>query len=201
MADMEGIASLTEGYADKLEPIAPDLEADPEEEVALGIGLHKLMSDLYGDETLPKFANVFHKDERPLMEVIPDLLEPMLLSAKSTIEEQTDQPAPSSVFFAEEGLMQQGVTMLMDLAQQLGIPGSDDPDQYSAALMGIHKKAGEHILEQGDEEAVGEALEMGGQLVARGYGQPGLDEAQAHLQKGMKKRPLDGAVERGLLGV
>lgn len=199
----EQMAGLTEDYANHFAPATNEVEgedASPDEEAAMGIGLHKMMEDLYSDETMPKFANVFHQDRRPLMEVIPDILQPMLLAAKNEIEEATDEEAPSSVFFSEDGLMHQGVNMLFDMAQALAIPGSDDPDQFAAALMNIYKKAGEYILEKGDEDARREALELGGEMVARAEGTEDLDEAAVILQKRMKKGGLPQEVHDSLLG-
>lgn len=195
--DDASLAELTEGYADQLEPLSNEINGIPatrEEEGAMAIGAHKVMSDIFSDETLPKFANVFHQDERPIHEVVVDLAKPMLLSAKNEIEQQTGEDAPASVFMAEDGLLMQAVAGLFDLAQQLSIPGADDPDMFAAALMGGYKAIGEHVLEEaeasGDMTAMGEAAQLGGELVAKGYGQPDLDSAQSFLQKNMAKSPV-----------
>lgn len=199
--DESGLQELAQGSMDKLAPsIGADEPASPEEETAMGIALHKMMEDLYSDDTLPKFANVFHKDERPLYEVVPDILQPMLLSAKQEVETETEEPAPSSIFFAEEGLLKLGVEMLFDLAQQLDIPGSQDPEMLAAALINTYKLAGEHILDSGDEDAKAEAAELGGQLVANSYGTDDLDQAQKLINGQIKKNDVSAGVERGLLG-
>jgi len=166
LQDESQMAELTNNFGNQFETLTPDEEASPEEEEAMALAMHKFMSDMYSEETMPKVANVLHQDKRPLYEVIPDMLQPMLLAAKGEIEEITDEPAPASIFFSEGGMLQTGVSLLFEMAQTLAIPGADDPDQFSAALMNIYKKAGEHILETGDKEAMAEALEMGGSLVA-----------------------------------
>lgn len=194
------IADLTEGYGGEFGPVTPDEPASREEEVALGIGLHTMMEKLADEKFIPKVANLFHQDQRPLMQVIPDLLEPMLLSVKNEVEKQTGEPAPASIFFAEGALIQEGIDRLFEFAQALDIPGSDDPDMYSASLMNMHKKAGEYILESGDEGAISEALELGGDMVAASYGASDLDDAQVMLNKQMRKKGVPDAVEQGLLG-
>lgn len=182
------------------ESLTPDEPASPQEEAAMAIGTHKLMDDLYSDEGLPKFANVFHQDQRELFEVIPELAYPMLLAAKQEIEEQMDEAAPSSVFFAQGGLLEQNVDRLFELAQQLNIPGSQDPDQYAAAMMATYKKAAEYIMETNDEQSMREAAELGGEMVAeKEAGTLDLDEAQKVLQKRMKRKGVPDALS-GVLG-
>lgn len=198
--DESKIADLTEGYGGEFGPITPDEPASKEEEIALGIGMHTMMEKLADEKFIPKVANLLHQDQRPLMQVIPELLKPMLLAIKSEVEKETGEPAPASIFFAEGGLMQEGVDRLFEFAQALDIPGSDDPDMYSAALMNIHKMAGEHVLETGDEAAISEALELGGDMVAASYGAKDLDDAQNILNKQMRKKGVSDSVEQGLLG-
>lgn len=190
---------LAESGDDQFEALTPDEEASPEEEAALAIGLVKIREDIFGD-TLPKIANVYHQDERELYEVIADMAMVQLKAAKDEIEEQTDQEAPASVFFSEGGLLQQCVEANFKLCQQLNIPGSQDPDQYAGAMMNTYTQVGKYLLEVGDEGAIKEATELGGQMVAeKEVGTTDLDEAQAVLQKRLKKQKLPEEIS-GILG-
>jgi hypothetical protein len=196
LSNEEEMASLTEGYGQQFQTLTPDEDASQEEEEALAIGLSHIMENLYSDEGLPKFANVLHQDQRELWQAIPDLLEPALHAAKDEIEEVTDEPAPGSVFFAEGGLLQEGVSRMFELAQQLGLPGADDPDQYSAALANTYKKAGEYIMAEGNEDTIQEVLSLGGDLVAESeVGVADQDEAQKVLSKRLKKRGVTEATD------
>jgi hypothetical protein len=197
LSNEEEMSGLTEGYGGQFQSLTPDEEASPEEEEAMSVGMHHMMDNLYSDEGLPKFANVMHQDQRELFLVISDILVPMLQAARQEIEEITDEPAPASVFFSEGGLLQSGVMMLFDLAQQLQLPGAQEPDQFAAALQKTYINVGKHLQETGDEEAMQEAIALGGDLVAEGeVGEPDLDKAQKLLSGRLKKAGVAEATDR-----
>lgn len=197
--NLAAMDELAESGDARFEALTPDEEASPEEEAALAIGLVKIREDIFG-ETLPQMANVYHQDERELYEVIADMAQAQLIAAKDEIEQETDEAAPASVFFSEGGLLEQCVDANFKLCQQLNIPGSQDPDQYAAAMMNTYKKAGEYIMEVGDEDAIKEATELGGMMVAeKEVGTTDLDEAQNILQKRLKKQKLPEEIS-GVLG-
>jgi hypothetical protein len=198
-AKMAGLAEGDDEDAgfEGFEALRPDEDASPEEEYQNTMAQQKLLEILSSDEGLPKIANVLHQDRRGLMEVIPDLLEPILLKIKADVEAETGEPMSSAVFFGQGGLFEAGVDELFELAQTLGIPGSDDPDQYSGALINLAGvKAGKHVLNSNDKGSMEEAINLGQDLVAEGEGHPGDMESAA---KKIKKRELSGSIEKGLL--
>lgn len=158
------LTSLEEDIDPAFAHATADEAASPEEERALGAVMDIVRSMVYSEEGMAKVANVLQQDKRPLLQKIPDILGPILLRAKSQVEEASGEPVPGSVFFGEGGAMEQSIDVMFELADQLKLPGASDPDQFSGAMMGLYKKAGEHILETGDTDSRKEAAKLAAQM-------------------------------------
>lgn len=183
---------------EEFEALRADEQATPEEEVQMAEAATKLVKIMADDSMLPRLATALHKDRRGLMEVVPDILEPVLLKIYGELQAEApkDQPVSSAIFFGEGGLLQMGVEEMFGLAQELQIPGADDPDQISGALIGIYKKTGEHVLRSKDGESMREVISLGTDMVAEGEGMPG--DIKGAIQK-LKKSQVSEGVEKGLL--
>lgn len=144
--------------------LAPSEAASPEEEGFMGAGLDMLMSFMYSEKGMASVAQALQQDDRPLYEKLPEVAMPMLLKVRGDLEEAFDAPVPSSIFFAEGGLMQSAVQMLLEVASSMGLPGADDPDQASGAVINLYKKAGEYMLESNDPESLDEVMRLGSEM-------------------------------------
>lgn len=200
---MKNLQSLEEGYVDgyepEFDPLNPDIPATGEEEGMYAAAVDSFMNYLYSEEGTAKVSQALQQDKRPLHQVVPDILEPILLKTKADIEKAGGEPVPASVYVAEDGMFQTGVEALFDLASQLSIPGAEDKEEFAASLIGMFKKFGEHVLNNKDTDSIREGVTLGAELLATGEGGEvmDLDQMQADM---LKKDPLARQVQSELSG-
>lgn len=190
------------GLADpSFAPLQGAEPASPEEEKALSEALASVMEYAYSEQGMAKIVQVFQQDDRQLFEVVPDVGAMLLQKAAGELA-GAEGDVPSTVFFGEGGLLQQVPPLLFEIAEQLGVPGAEDPDQLSAATIGLYKKAGEYILQKGDEQAREEAISMGKEAVLANE-DGSVQDPKKFAERAMKedKRSLDADIKKGLLGV
>ena len=175
-------------------------DASPEEEQQLGEALVTAKEFMYSEKGLAAIANVFQQDDRQLWQTIPEVGTMILEKVHGEMP-----GADGSIFFGENGLLQQMPVLLFEIAEQLGVPGYDDPDQLAAATMGLYKSVGEYLTERGDEDAMREAQRLGQEvLLTQDDG-----SMMAPVKMGEKMAKIDepqmkqvaGSVKQGLLGV
>lgn len=189
---------LEEGLADpSFSPLQGSEEAGPEEEQALGEALAAAMDFAYSEEGMAKIVQVFQQDDRPLFESVADIGAMLVQKALTEIPAQ-DKDTKSAIVFGEGGLLQQVPPLLFEIAEQIGRPGAEDPDQLSAAVINLYKKAGEHVLESGDEQAKQEVQELGQEVALAGE-----DDPQKFAKRVAKEEEndLSSSIKKGLLGV
>ena len=175
-------------------------EADPEQEQALGEALIEMRDFIYSEKGMSSIVNIFNKDQRQLWESVPEAGRNILM--KSHVDMQKRGEVDPAVFFGEGGLIQQLPPMLFEIAGNLGKPGADDPDQQTAALIGLYKAAGEYILEKGDEDAIKEVGKLGARTMLTGEdGEMMSPESfvKQNAKEGVQEVP--SRVNQNLLGV
>lgn len=172
-------------------------DADPEQEAALGKVMTETMEFMYSEKGLAKIAQIFKADDRPLYQQVPDI-GAMILERVYNDNPEIDP----TVWFGEGGMLQQMPQMLFEIAAQLGKPGTDDPDQMTAALIGMYKKAGEHILDKGDENAREEARSLGAEaLMTQDDGQIATPEQYMKKHKSAGMASVPDRVNTSMLGL
>lgn len=186
-------AGLEEGYAPQLAPITADEPASEDEERTLGLATINVMEYLYSDEGMMNVLNVLKKDDRPLYEKIPDIAMPLLEKAHA---ESPD--ADAATFFGEGGLIQQVASMLLELAEQEGVPGADDEEQQQATIINLYRKAGEYVQQSGDQDAIQQGQELGIDMALT------QDDGTMMAMDDFKEpqqTPVAAGVQQGLLGL
>jgi len=171
-------------------------DASGEEEQELLKAMVDLREWMYSEAGMAAIANAFNQDRRELFEVISDVGK----MALEKVHGKMPNVSPA-VWFGENGLIQQAPAMLFEIAEQMGIPGTDDPDQLAAATMGLYKAVGEHILEMGDEEAKQEVLKYGAETLMTGEGGEQLTPEKVGGAAPEPKMNKMSADIKGLLGV
>lgn len=170
-------------------------DASPEQEQMLGEHLASVMDYLYSEKGMAAIVNAFNQDERPLFESVPQIASMILEKEYSKMQQKGE--VDSTIFFGEGGLLQQLPPLLFDIAAQIGRPGAEDPDQLSAAVIGLYKRAGEHIMESGDADAIAEAHALGAETLMTQ--QDGSIASPETLMKA--SAPSGGKQGGGLLGL
>lgn len=132
------------------------VDAEPEEEAQLAEVMDAAMEFMYSEKGMAALANMFQQDRRELWQTIPDAGMMILEKVHSDFPD-----ADPSVWFGDGGMLQQMPALLFEIAEQLEVPGYDDPDQLAAATMGLYKSVGEYLTERGDKGAQQEALRLG----------------------------------------
>lgn len=74
--------------------------------------------------------------------------------------EQRMGEVPQAALFGEGGMIHTAVEEVFQFAQALGIDGSQDQDQYTAAHIDMMRKVGEYIENKSDDGAVEEAQDL-----------------------------------------
>jgi hypothetical protein len=167
--------------------------ASPQQDRQMAGHLADALEFIYSDKGLPAITRGL-KSDLPLYESVPKLTKVILEKTLANMKEAN--AVDSAIFFGEGGLLQQIPQELFGLAQTLGVQGADDQDQISAALMGTYKMAGEHLLEQGDEESLIEAQALGAEMLLT---QP---DGSIGSPVQMQRSPEEGAKQPvNLLGV
>lgn len=174
-------------------------EATPEEEGQLVDVMAQAMEWLYSEKGMAAVANMFNKDNRELWQTIPDI--GIAILQKVHGENKDVDPA---VWFGENGMIQQLPALLFEVAEEMQVPGYDDPDQLAAATMGLYKAVGEYLIERGDKDAMMEARKLGAQTLLTGEDGE-MMEPYAAKKKAINSDPemkdLPKSVKKGLLGV
>jgi hypothetical protein len=83
-----------------------------------------------------------------------------ILKKEKASLERGGRKADPAVFFAETGAVPLVLDMVWDVAKQVNVPGSDDPDQYAGAMINIMRLAGIQTAERGDEAEISAAEEL-----------------------------------------
>ena len=198
--DILGLAeanSLEQGFDPALQHLQADEPASEEEEELAGAGLVDMMDFAFSEQGLANIVQALEQSPDELYTSVPQVVVPMLQRAKEKVDAAAQgNTAPPSVFFGEGGLITQAVDIVFDIADQIQVPGFDDPDQYAAALMGTFKTIGESILDSGDENAIRETNELAEQMALTNP-----DGTERPRDFFSKKNELSASVEEGLLGV
>lgn len=119
---------------------------------------------LYSEEGMAAAANVLQDESQELWQSIPEIGTMLLEKVHTDMPPDTDP----SIYFGENGLIQQVPAMLFEVAEELGVPGSDNPDVLAAATIGLYKSVGEYLNERGDKDAREQALMLGQETLLTG---------------------------------
>ena len=115
----------------------------------------------------------------------------ILLATKAKFEEGGTKVPPATLF-GEGGAIHTTIDELFQLAQAAGIPGANEQDQYSAAMMEVMRLAGDHIETTGDDASVAEAQELLIDVERTGPNGSGLpEEGEEDVLRGTIQRSLD----------
>lgn len=171
-------------------PLTADQEPTPEEQDARDDAVAEMMTFMYGDNSDSVLGVM--SNARELYQGVGQAAY-HILNATKTKFEKGDVQLPSAAIFGEGGMIHSAVEELMQLAQAAGLPGSDDQDQYHAAMFETYRLVGEHIQSSGEDGSIAEAQELlidvetaGGNMSTA----PGLNPGQ--------EEDLQGAIERSL---
>ena len=136
-----------------LDHLAASEEATPEEMGALADTMVPALEFLYG-EGLPQATAALKK--------APQLYLTASEMAFEVLKKQymNNPETPSSVYFGQDGAIQQTVDAMFDIAQAGGAAGARDRDQYAAALVNTWRLAGQYIADSGDQDAMAQAEEL-----------------------------------------
>lgn len=196
MQDQKGFdideAGLDTGFTDPLfNQLQADTEASPQEEAALQEGLLSFMETLYDKETIVNVASIL-EEEGELYDKVPRIIVPMLQKVKAEVKN-----APPSIFFGENGLIQLAVPLIWEIAENERIPGYQDPDQISGAMINLYRMVGEHLDKSGDKLARSQAQDM---AISMALTNP--DGSMADPDSMIEENPLTDAVKKATaLGV
>jgi len=192
--------NLEEGYGrddPRLDAVRADEPADDEEEQQLGTVLVALQEWLYSEEGMANVVNMLNKgSDGELFDKIPKIVVPIL----EKIHKENPE-FESSVYFGENGAIQQAVEMVFEIAEQEEMPGAEDGDQASASLINTFRAVGEKVLEMGDEASIAEAKRIGSQQV-RTNPDDGTVQDEESYREDMKetgKKAREEQSQRGLL--
>lgn len=132
-------------------------EPDEEEKFHYDAMYADFMDELYDNQT--RNAENMLGNSRELFDGVADVAF-TILKAVYQRHDQREGPVPQSVVFGEGGIVHTAVDEVFRYAQALGMPGSDDQDQYVAAQINIMKKVGEYVNNKSDDGAVEEAQDL-----------------------------------------
>ena len=200
--DMEELEAGADYMNDpQLSNMVANEDASPEQEQMLGEAIVGIMDFVYSEEGMASIVQIFNQDQRELYEQVPDIGEMILQKAYADMASSGQEP-DSAVFFGDGGLLQQLPPMLFEIAETIGKPGADDPQQMEAAMIGLYQKAGQYILDKDDTDAKQQAIQLGMETILTGEDGELMEPAQ--IQKQMKtsaQKEVPAGVRQGLLGV
>jgi hypothetical protein len=135
------------------EPAGPELENELIKKVV------NVREYLFNEGNYPKVLARLNVRTEDFFEAAADTAFHIALAEhnKATGRGEIENPA---VYFCDGALLSSTVDMLFEVAQHHEIPGSQDPNQYAAAMGYAWQKAGEYIMENGDETSIAEAQEI-----------------------------------------
>jgi len=155
----------TAGLEDNYNPavtnaVTADEPASKEEEDRLGAGMIAIQEYLYSESGMANVVTMLNSGQDELFMKIPKIVVPLLQKVHT---ENPDIGSPE--FFGENGLIQQAVQMVFEIAEQEEMPGSDSDDQAAASLINTFRMVGEHMEESGDKISKDEAQKLGSEMV------------------------------------
>jgi len=177
-----------------------DIAADPGEERQMEDVISSAGQFVYGDNMASNLNAM--KTQQELYIGVADVAFEILKREKNRLEDKKEQVFPS-VFFAETGATPVVLDQLWDLAGAAGLPGSNDQDQYAAALINLFRRIGESIVEEGDEEAISQAEELAISMALTNEGGssaegPGVADEAANAN--LSRNRLASGIQNALLG-
>lgn len=141
------------------------------------------------DSFMDAVEDLVHGDGREdivsLLGSMPDLFQSVGFAAVGILDAGYNQAGAQgleidpSIFYGENGAIQQTVEMLWEVADAVGHPASQDEEQFSAALFNTYKLVGEQMFEENDQAA----MEAQSLMIDAELGEP-LSE-KAHQQFNM----------------
>lgn len=184
----------------QLQNLSGTEEASDDEERQLALAMDKAMEWMYSEDGMAAIANMFQQDSRELWETIPEVGTMVLEKVHTDMPPDTD----GSVWFGQGGMLQQMPSLLFEIAEQLQVPGYDDPDQLAAATIGLYKKVGEYLIERGDKEAAQQAMALGQETLLTGEDGEMMTPEQVAKKGGgspePQMNPMASSIQ-GILGV
>lgn len=174
-----------------LGPLTADEQPTAEEMDALDDINSEVIKFIHGDNRNPVMGMI--SNARELYQGISQAAFQILLATKQKYE-AGGQKVPPAALFGEGAAIHTAVDELFQIAQAAQLPGSDDQDQYSAAMMNIMRLAGEHIEKSNDDDSVAEAQELLIDVETAG-GMPGAGPATYTEED---NEQLTGAIQRSL---
>lgn len=139
------------------QPFIGSEEPTQEEIDALDDITAEVVKFIYGDNNESVLGTISNTPE--LYQGVGFAAFQILLATKQKFEEGGTK-VPSATLFGEGGAIHTTIDELFQVARAAGVPGSDDEDQYSAAMMEVMRLAGEYIENVGDDESIGETQEL-----------------------------------------
>ena len=164
-------------------------EASPEEHEYLNRVMSEVVKIVHKQSRVQVMKTMKSAEGEGLYEAVGNLsfkiLEKLHRSARAEGKE-----IPQSVFFGENGAIQQTVEVLFEMAEAGGVKGADQQEQADAAYFQVMKLAGE--MQEGDEESVTEAQGLLADMEMAGQGMPVPDSS------GVPNPQVQQAVQQGL---
>lgn len=155
LAAFEGGANSHPGF----KVFEADQSASPEEEEQLKALVVPAMRTIYDEANLPAFVKVLNPDGKEFFEAAGETAYLVTMRQYQKEKEAGRSPNPS-VFFGRGGMLETMVDQMFEIGQNFDLMGADDRDQYAGAMGFAWQKAGEYIMESGDEASIAEAQEM-----------------------------------------
>jgi hypothetical protein len=161
-------AGMDAGFGDPMfSHITPDEPATQEEEMVRGVALEEVGRVLAEEGGAQDVMNMIEaRSDEDLFKVLPEIAAPILMKAYSVAKQAGEADEAATVVFGENGLIQEVVGQLFELAETVGHPGAADQDQYAATLIAVYNKAGEHIDQTGDTAAREQVAELATRMAA-----------------------------------
>jgi hypothetical protein len=178
------------------------IEATPEEEAALAKEVVKAREFIFSEDNYPKVLSALNTQSKEFFEAAADTA--FALTHSQHIKEQgRGRSKDPAIYFGKGGMIENMVDTMFEIAQHHNIVGSDDPNQYAGAMGYAFQRAGEYVMESGDEEAILEAQEvmMDVALTKRdGTKIETREEAEAMLAEQQGQQNLQQSIQQGLQG-
>lgn len=188
MVAKKSIASY-EDLNPALGPFEADEPATQEEQDALDDVSAEILKFIHGNNSRSVLGSIANTPE--LYQGVGNAAFQILLAIKQQYERDGGK-LPEAVLFGEGGAIHTAVDEIIQLAQAAGIQGSDDPNQYSAAMMEVMRLTGEYIETTGDDNSVAEAQELLIDVEETGYaGQQIPQQGDDESLRGAIQRSLD----------
>lgn len=187
------VATKDFGTYETLDPALGPFEANEEptkeEQDSLDDVMAEVLKFIHGDNNASVLGSIGNTQD--LYQGVGAAAFQILLATKQKFE-MGENTLPPAVLFGNGGAVHSTVDEIFQLAQAAGIPGSEDQDQYTAAIMEVMRLAGEYIETSGDDSSVGEAQELLIDVEQTGYqGQDIPNPGEEDKLRGTIQRSLD----------